>query len=837
MVEEPFRSGDRRLSRCALERKMTPAGPRPEIVAGKKLFSRIARMVFLLLVGGTFLFLAAVPLDWQQQAVMGLLVVGIALAMAAATDSSLVTLILIILSMFATFRYGYWRVVQVGNFLRDAAHPFHIWTAVDAFFIVGLLGAEAFTFGILFLGYLQTIWPLRRAPAALPEDPEEWPHIDVLIPTLNEPLEVVRFTALGALNMDWPAEKLHVYILDDGLRSELEQFAADASIGYRTRAGSEDAKAGNLNAALKSTNSPLVVVFDCDHVPTRSFLQMTAGWFLRDPKLAILQTPHHFYSPDPFERNLGQFRVVPNEAELFYRIVQDGNDLWNASFFCGSCAMLRRAALDEVGGFAVETVTEDAHTSLRLQKKGWNSAYINIPQAAGLAAETLSAYVEQRKRWARGMIQILRLENPLFALELKLPQRLCYFNSMCHFLFAIPRLIFLTAPLIFLLFGLTNFPGYWLAIVFYALPHLVLAITTNSRLQGAHRFSFWNEIYETALAPHLVWPAVTALVNPRKGKFIATPKGGAVMNAFFDARTAAPLLALLALNLAGLAMAIPRFLVWDRPRPGAVAMNLIWCCFNIMILGVSTAVARETRQLRTTSRLNVATPVELKLPGGRLAACETVNLSIGGASVNLGEAMEIEPGNWVRLAFPIPLMEMDLAAEVVAVQGLVLHLRFGRLSIAEQEVLTTVLYSPADSWLGWGETRKNDNALRSLGYIFKLSMRGMGSTLGVLLDQGLKKAKGLITASAARSSGILLLAALAAHAAVAQPAAPAPIPGPHTVAHLEVHFIQVGWWSEIALLLARAPWEGSIVAVGTAFLLALWMRAWLRELAQSRLNP
>jgi cellulose synthase/poly-beta-1,6-N-acetylglucosamine synthase-like glycosyltransferase len=90
-------------------------------------------------------------------------------------------------------------------------------------------------------------------------------------------------------------------------------------------------------------------------------------------------------------------------------------------------------ALDEIGGIAVETVTEDAHTSLRMQMNGWGTAYINIPQAAGLATERLSAHVGQRIRWARGMIQILRTDNPLFAPGLKLAQRLCYFNAMATF--------------------------------------------------------------------------------------------------------------------------------------------------------------------------------------------------------------------------------------------------------------------------------------------------------------------------------------------------------------------------------------------------------------------
>ena len=160
--------------------------------------------------------------------------------------------------------------------------------------------------------------------------------------------------------------------------------------------------------------------------------------------------------------------------------------------------------------------------------KGWGTAYINIPQAAGLATERLSAHVGQRIRWARGMIQILRTDNPLFAPGLKLPQRLCYFNAMSHFLYAVPRLVFLSAPLIFLLLNHTNIPGYWAAILAYALPHLALSNVTNSRIQGEHRHSFWNEIYETVLSPYILLPTVMALINPKLGKFNVTAKGGVV---------------------------------------------------------------------------------------------------------------------------------------------------------------------------------------------------------------------------------------------------------------------------------------------------------------------
>ena len=735
---------------------------------GENFFTSFLRLVFLLAAGAVFYFLAVLPLTWPQQAVCGLLTLLLALALARSSDSYLITLTLMMMSMFSTFRYGNFRITQTLRYFQD---PGNHWGALDAFFIMSLIFAEVYAFFILFLGYFQTVWPLRRAPVALPDNADDWPHVDVIIPTYNEPLDVVRYTALGALNMDWPADKMHVYILDDGHRKEFEQFAFEAGIGYRTRSDNKHAKAGNINTALKSMSAPYIAIFDSDHVPTRSFLQMTMGWFMRDRKLAMLQTPHHFYSPDPFERNLEQFRIIPNEGELFYGIVQDGNDFWNATFFCGSCAVLRRAALDEIGGIAVETVTEDAHTSLRMQMKGWSTAYINIPQAAGLATERLSAHIGQRIRWARGMIQILRTDNPLFAPGLKFPQRLCYFNAMFHFLYAVPRLIFLTAPLSYLLLNHTIIPGYWAAILAYALPHLTLSNVTNSRIQGERRHSFWNEIYETVLSPYILLPTMMALINPKLGKFNVTAKGGVVKRTFFDTKIAQPFLIMLVFNLAGLIVAIPRFFIWDRDRPGTVVMNVMWCLFNVMILGVCTAVAREMRQLRTTVRISIVTPVMAKLPDGRLISGETIDMSSGGTSIRFGEAIEAIPQTQVRLTFPPPAVAVDLPATVVSSEGSVLRVRFENLTIAEQEVLTMVLYSRADSWLGWGESRESDNVVESMGRIFQISMRGLVSTFQSLFTGKDKKIKRAGPISIVRSAVIFALAAILlapAHKALGQ---------------------------------------------------------------------
>ena len=354
-----------------------------------------------LLLCGLFLMVTvmSVPLELEEQFIFGVLCFACTWVLNK-YPGRLITLVMTFVSLTVSTRYLYWRLTET----------MHMDKAVDIFFGTGLIVAEIYAWVVLVLGFIQTIWPLQRRPVALNLPIEDWPHVDIFLPSYNEPLKVVKPTVLAAMAIDWPIDKLHIHILDDGRREEFRQFAEEVGVNWVIRSHNRHAKAGNINEALKNTHGEFIAIFDCDHIPTRSFLQMTIGWFYRDPKLAMLQTPHHFFSPDPFERNLGTFGRIPNEGELFYGLVQDGNDFWNATFFCGSCAVLRRDPLLEVGGVAVETVTEDAHTALKMHRKGYTTAYISIPQAAGLATESLSAHVGQRIRWARGMAQIFRTD-------------------------------------------------------------------------------------------------------------------------------------------------------------------------------------------------------------------------------------------------------------------------------------------------------------------------------------------------------------------------------------------------------------------------------------------
>lgn len=216
-------------------------------------------------------------------------------------------LALVVLSLIASLRYMYWRLTETLGF--------DDW--LSACFGYGLVLAEVYALVVLLFGYVQTAWPLRRKPHPLSDSPSDWPTVDVFIPTYNESLDIVRLSIFAAQAMDWPADKLRVHVLDDGRRDEFRQFCADIGVNYLTRADNQHAKAGNLNAALKVTDGEYITIFDADHVPTRSFLQIAMGWFIRDPKLSMLQTPHFFFSPDPFERTSTPSATSPTRASCF----------------------------------------------------------------------------------------------------------------------------------------------------------------------------------------------------------------------------------------------------------------------------------------------------------------------------------------------------------------------------------------------------------------------------------------------------------------------------------------------------------------------------------------
>lgn len=686
------------------------------------------------------------PFYWLIVATFG--VVGTAFALAAATsvldpvDQSILavitaivflicnrrrgrgmTMFLTLLSAVVSLRYIVWRFTETLEFN----------TILQGFLGTGLALAEVYAIAVLALGYIQTVWPLDRKPVPLPGNPADWPSVDIYVPTYNEDLSIVRGTVLAAMAIDWPPEKLKVYILDDGRRRAFRDFAASCGAGYIIRPDNNHAKAGNLNHAMSVTDGEFIAVFDCDHVPTRAFLQMTMGWLVQDRRMAFVQTPHHFYSPDPFQRNLAAGTRVPAEGNMFYGLLQDGNDFWNASFFCGSCAVIRRTALESIGGFATETVTEDAHTALKLHRKGWQSCYLRLPLAAGLATERLILHIGQRVRWARGMLQILRLDNPVFGRGLSIGQRICYLNAMLHFMFAVPRVVFLTSPLAFLLLGQNIIAASPLAIIAYALPHIFHSVATNARIQGNWRHSFWSEIYETVMALFLVRITVVTMISPRRGKFNVTDKGGLLSKDYFDIRAVYPNLILASVLGIGLLRGLYGLLIEQTTRLEfqAYLLNSLWVTLSLLIVLAALAVGRETRQIRNRARIRTRLPVVVWLADGRTLAANSHNLSLSGGAFTLERPDEITVPSPVDIEFNLDDRRLILPARIERWGGRSLQATWQVQTIAEESHVAQVVFGRADAWLDWSRYPA-DRPLHSLWSVL-VSIKGLFRKPGQML--------------------------------------------------------------------------------------------------------
>ncbi|HBL13419.1 MAG TPA: cellulose synthase [Cyanobacteria bacterium UBA11162] len=667
--------------------------------------------------------LTARPAIWQQGVVAAVLIgVGrLSLQLegqnSSKKKSEYLHLFLVLLSLLTTVRYLYYRVSYTMN-LDD-------W--LNGVFSVLLFIAELYAIFTLVLAYFQTLKIKDRSPVDLATFPiEEWPNVDIYIPTYNEDVEIVRKTTLCALAIEYPADKKRVYVLDDGRaekykarRAELREMCEELGATMLTRDNNDHAKAGNINTAFKRTEGDLVLILDCDHMPIKQFLMNTVGFFF-DPKVAFVQTPHWFYNPDPFERNLLTKGKIPVGNELFYKVLQKGNDFWNAAFFCGSAAVIRKEYALQIGGIATETVTEDCHTAFRLHSLGYKSFYYDKIMVAGLAPEKFSSYVGQQVRWARGMAQILRIENPLInpKLNLTIAQRLCYFSATSHFFYGFPRLMYAIAPPLFLLFGINSVKGLGLETLFYALPHIILSMQTNHIPYKHVRFSFWNEIFEFAMSFQSGIVTLLALVNPKLGTFNVTDKGLSVTKRSFDFDSVRYLVIVSAIAAASL-LAVPFWLVLSPEDTQAVLINALWCVYNLFLLLAACLVAFEQPQLRKAHRL----PRKLTATvhsGSSSWTGQTVDVSESGAQILLDEWPNIPDEVKVELVGDYGARAL-LNARVIRAMATSklqakLFIDFINLTRTQIDDLTLVLYSDVKEW--YSQRRiEEDNPLESLKFI------------------------------------------------------------------------------------------------------------------------
>jgi cellulose synthase (UDP-forming) len=592
---------------------------------------------------------------------------------------SLLVRIVIVLAVVASIRYFAWR-------MTDTMNPAVVW------FFYLFLAAELIGFGEVLLFYLTT-WRRRHHD---PEPALPGRTVDVFIPTYNEPVALLRDTVVCAVSMRYPHT---TWILDDGNRPEVRALAEELDCRYLARIGGAHAKAGNLNNALAHSDGDFVVTLDADHVPQPELIERLLGFF-ESPKVAIVQVNQDFYNLDSFQHATNwEDRAAWQQQELFFNVIQPGKDALGAAMYCGSPAMLRRSALEEIGGFATETVTEDMHTGLRLQKRGWEVIYYNRTLARGLAPQTFDAYQTQWHRWGLGAMQVFRLERPFFGRGLRLGQRLSYLSSFYFYWTSVQKLFFLLIPVVCVatgVFPLLTEPAQYLQ---YFVPALALNLVATIALQGGIAGFILTERYNLIKLGSML-RALSGLVRA-KAQFKVTPKsrsGGATVRQAFPYVVA---VGLLVVSVIAGGVRIAR--ATDPNELWAYAVTVTFAVFFLYLLVPVVALAFKRRELRTNYRF----PQRLDLPlrARKVGSSEADwvdgyarNLNRFGLSVTLDTRLARESD--IELEIRLPDRVVHAVAKVRWSSRLALNtgirfangLRFDQIAQADQDAIARHLF-------------------------------------------------------------------------------------------------------------------------------------------------
>ena len=556
--------------------------------------------------------------------------------------------ILIFLTVWSlVLRYLDWRVFTT------------VWPADGEWYEVGWVyfcfAVEMLAFGdalILYLAFLRTSDRRGEADAhearlrALP--PESLPSVDVYIATYNEPFEVLEKTITGALCLDYP--NFDVWVLDDGRRPWLKAFCEAKGAGYITRPDNAHAKAGNINHALTKTSAEFVALFDADFIVQRNFLVRTMGFFV-DPKIGIVQIPHTFYNPDPMQTNLAVRKTLPDDQRFFFEAIMPSRDAWDAAFCCGSNSVTRREALRTIGdALPTESITEDQLLSLILLRNGYVTRYLCERLAYGLAPEGLQAFFIQRRRWARGAMQILYLAAGPLGKGLTLMQRLLFLPT--HWLSQ--SLTFVMAPLVPLVFlwtGVLPMANVTLeGVISYIIP-VVLAVVGGICLYAPTQyFPLAIQVLGMFQSFKLLPSILLTLIKPFGHVFKVTPKGSGARTERYDKEVFWTAATLIALTVLGIGInVIPE---WRIITQGALIPVVAgWSIYNILVLFLVCMMALQGTAHRGEERFAYDEPVWIIGPGSArtLGRLRDVSLSGAGVLVDQGRSFGAHSGEPLKV--------------------------------------------------------------------------------------------------------------------------------------------------------------------------------------------
>ncbi len=530
----------------------------------------------------------------------------------------------------AMLRYLYWRVSE--TLITEGAVA-SVWSSCC--FLVELIAM--WDGALLFLAFLRN--SDRGAEADRGEATGRGlvkanaPKVDVLIPTYDEPLDVLEKTIIGALSLDWP--NCAIYVLDDSRRAWLRDFCRNKGVGYITRPDNKGAKAGNINHALKVTNGEFVAIFDADFVPQRPFLRRVMGFF-EDPKVGIVQTPHAFYNHDPMQTNLSMRKSLPDDQRFFFESIMPARDGWDAAFCCGSNSVTRRSALELAGGALPEgSITEDMLLSLVLLREGFITRYLNERLAYGLAPESVSAFFVQRQRWARGAIQILYLRSGPLGPGLQLVHRLLFMPTH-WFTHSLMTLMSMLIPVVFLLTGLPPMQHITLVSAIHYLGPLLIAIFGGLMAFAPGRYHpLAAQVLGTFQSFKLLPTIVATFIKPHGHAFKVTPKGADAAGGY-ERGILLTCLALIGLTLLGMFInLVPELRQVDDVA--LVPLVASWCAVNLIVLTLVSLLCLQMPVRRQEERFELSETVVLRHPAtGTTRPMISIDISLSGVGLSLG---------------------------------------------------------------------------------------------------------------------------------------------------------------------------------------------------------
>lgn len=545
------------------------------------------------------------------------------------------------------------------------------------------------------------------------------PSVDILIPTYNEPVFILRRTIIGCQALNYP-NKI-IYLLDDTNRSEMRELTEELGCHYLTRPDNSYAKAGNLNHAIAKTNGELIVVFDADFVATKNFLTRTVGFF-QDEKIALIQTPQSFYNADPIARNLGLENVLTHEAEVFYRQIQTSRDSLGSAICAGTSFVVRRSALEKIGGFVIESLSEDYFTGIRLSAQGYRLVYLNEKLSAGLAAENISAYATQRLRWGQGTLQTLFIKsNPLKIPGLTLMQRLASLAGLIYWFGNISRVYFLLIPLAYSFLDVIPIRSTAAELLFFFLPYYLVNLTTFSWLNYRSCSAFLSDIYSLIICFPLAVNTIQVMIHPFAKGFQVTPKGIVKNRYTFNCNLALPLI----IVFIATAVSLWRNLnIAPESTQQITGINLgwLWSVYNLILISITLLILLDAPKPDMYEWFNLRRIVQLRVGDQNLWGVTTM-ISEAGAEIALTQKLPVYLFAYQPIDIEIIEENFRLTGEVMSTgfkdEFPTVRVRFESVSLNQHRHLVEMLFCRPGQW-------KHQNApgeLHSLLLLFKILLK------------------------------------------------------------------------------------------------------------------